>query len=194
VAKPGTKFHYSTYGYTLLGCVLEGASGKTFVEYLKERVFEPARMTETRDDDAFAIVPHRARGYDRTVTGVLRNSVAADTSDKVPGGGLCGSAPDLARFAIALEEGKLVSGETRDLMFESQQTRTGHRTGYGLGWALDRWRGRKEVYHGGGQPEVSTLLYLRPDTHLTVVLFANLEGVRQALIDTAREIGDALSR
>src|SRR6266851_8062752 len=28
VAKPGTKFNYSTYGYTLLGCVLEGAASQ----------------------------------------------------------------------------------------------------------------------------------------------------------------------
>jgi serine beta-lactamase-like protein LACTB len=34
VAKPGTKFHYSTYGYTILGCVLEGAASEKYVDYV----------------------------------------------------------------------------------------------------------------------------------------------------------------
>jgi serine beta-lactamase-like protein LACTB len=46
VAKPGTKFHYSTYGYTVLGCVLEGASGEKDVNYVKEHIFEPAEMED----------------------------------------------------------------------------------------------------------------------------------------------------
>ena len=42
VAKPGTEFHYSTQGYTLVGCVVEGASGKKYVDYMREQVFMPA--------------------------------------------------------------------------------------------------------------------------------------------------------
>ena len=63
VAKPGTKFHYSTYGYTLLGCVLEGAASEKFIDFLRKNVFEPAGMEQTRDDDFFAVVPHRSRWY-----------------------------------------------------------------------------------------------------------------------------------
>src|SRR5438034_5113598 len=36
VAKPGTKFNYSTYGYTLVGCVLEGAASEKYVDYVRD--------------------------------------------------------------------------------------------------------------------------------------------------------------
>ncbi len=59
VAKPGTKFHYSTYGYTLVGCVLEGATSEKYVDYVRENIFRPAGMVETQADDFFAVIPHR---------------------------------------------------------------------------------------------------------------------------------------
>ena len=57
--EPGTKFSYSTYAYTVAGCVIEGASGEKFFDYVREHVLVPAGMTHTFVDDAFAIVPHR---------------------------------------------------------------------------------------------------------------------------------------
>jgi serine beta-lactamase-like protein LACTB len=63
--QPGTAFHYSTYGYTVVGCVVEGASGERFQNYVAEHVLEPAGMTHTFVDDVFEIVPHRARGYQK---------------------------------------------------------------------------------------------------------------------------------
>src|SRR5258706_11127742 len=42
--EPGTRYTYSVFGYTLLGAVIEGASGMTFPDYMRERVFKPAGM------------------------------------------------------------------------------------------------------------------------------------------------------
>lgn len=59
--KPGTARLYSTFGYNVLGCVVEGASGTDFLSYMRESVFEPAGMASTRDDDP-AGVPESASG------------------------------------------------------------------------------------------------------------------------------------
>lgn len=96
VAKPGTKFHYSTYGYTVLGCVLEGASGEKDVNYVKEHIFG-LRKWKTRDDNSFAIVPHRTRWYHKDSSGVVQNAGVLDSSYKIPGGGLISSADDIWR-------------------------------------------------------------------------------------------------
>ncbi len=61
--QPGTKMQYTSYGYIVLGCVMEGASGESYEAYMKQAVFDPAKMPATRLDDVFAIIPHRARGY-----------------------------------------------------------------------------------------------------------------------------------
>ena len=39
VAQPGSHFHYSTQGYTLVGCAIEGASGEKYGDYVRERIF-----------------------------------------------------------------------------------------------------------------------------------------------------------
>src|SRR6266436_7847704 len=48
VAKPGAKFNYSTYGYTLLGCVLEGAASEKYVGFVKKNVFQPREWSKRR--------------------------------------------------------------------------------------------------------------------------------------------------
>jgi CubicO group peptidase (beta-lactamase class C family) len=188
--EPGTKYSYSTYGYNLLGCVVEGASGQSFVAYLSENVFKPAGTTAMRDDDVYAIIPNRAQGYQRARSGELRNSGLADTSIKIPGGGLVSTVEDLARFAIAMQTGRLVSKETRDRMWTRQKTRDGKETNYGLGWVVGARDGVKEVQHGGAQQRVSTFLYLLPEKGAAVALMTNLEGLGRVLPALARKIAD----
>jgi serine beta-lactamase-like protein LACTB len=195
VQEPGTKYLYSTYGYTLAGVVIEAAAGTTFADYVRKSVFEPAGMAGARVDDVFEIIPHRARGYQKSAGGTLQNSGLADTSYKVPGGGLCATAPDLARFVVAVWKGTLLKPETRREMFTSQRTRDRKRTGYGLGWALSGGRrGRTEVFHRGDQQRVTTLLYSQPDRGLAIVLLANLEGIGSHLYTLARDIADIVDR
>jgi CubicO group peptidase (beta-lactamase class C family) len=188
--EPGTKVVYSSYGYNLLGSVVEGASGQRYLEYLAEHIFEPAGMVWARADDVLDIIPNRARGYQRTPGGAVMNSTLSDTSNRIPGGGLVATADDVARFAVALESGLLLKPESLKLMLTRQKLKNGTLTGFGLGFVLGTHRRHREVYHLGGQPRVSTLLYMRPDEGLAVVLLTNLEGVGNPLLDLARQIAD----
>jgi serine beta-lactamase-like protein LACTB len=176
--EPGTQYHYSTYGYVLLGAAVEGASGMKFMNYLRENIFGPARMTHIEQDDVFDIVPHRVRGYRRGPSGRIENCGLADTSNKVPGGGMISTPADLVNFAIALDSGVLVSKRTLAEMFASQKTRDGKPTNYGLGWSITSRDGRKWVSHTGSQQGTATLLLTLPSEHFAVALMSNLEGAR----------------
>ncbi|HVZ17766.1 MAG TPA: serine hydrolase domain-containing protein, partial [Terriglobales bacterium] len=107
ISPPGEKFNYSTYGYTVIGCVIEGASGQKFGDYMQQHVFKPAGMTHTFVDD-FSIIPHRASGYEKEDDGTVRNAGLMDSSYKVPGGGFVSSSEDLVRFADAVMENRLL--------------------------------------------------------------------------------------
>ena len=192
--EPGTRTLYTSLGYNLLGVAVENASGQGFLEYLRENVFTPAGMETAGIDDVFALIRHRAQGYQKGAAGELFNSSLSDTSNRVPGGGLAATAEDVARFALALHSGALLKKETREQMFVRQRTRDGKPTGYGLGWAVGTGRGRREVYHIGGQPRVSTVLYLHPDSGVAVVFLANLEGAGTPLLDLARQVADIVGR
>lgn len=191
LAEPGTRFSYTTHGYTLIGCVIEAVSGERFLEYLGKRVFGPAGMTSARDDDGAALIPHRALGYRKTTSDQIRNSDASDTSYKIPGGGLVATASDLARFASALLDGRLLRPETVAKAFTKQVTKTGRAIGYGLGWDVAERNGRREIWHTGAQARVSNVLYLQPDRRLVVAILTNLEGsgpksLAQKIADLAR--------
>jgi len=188
--EPGSSVAYTTYGYCLLGCVVEGAAGQTFADVLREQVFDPAGMTRTAPENLQALVPHRASGYRRGPTGELVNSPLADMSYKVPGGGLVGTAPDVVRFGLALVNRRLLSRAMLEQMLTPQRTRAGRVTGFGLGLAVGQRGGRREAWHLGGQEQVSTIFYIRPDSGLVVAMLSNLEQVQAPLLDLARRVAD----
>jgi CubicO group peptidase (beta-lactamase class C family) len=190
--QPGTKTLYTSYGYNLLGAAIEGASRQSYDRYLADHVFQPAGMATARTEDVLAIVPHRARGYQRTSSGEILNSPLSDVSNRLAGGGLAATAEDVAKFAIALQRGALLKPSTAQAAWGRQRTSDRKLTGFGLGWIVAVTEGRTEVYHTGGQPRVSAVLYMVPRQGLAVVLLCNLEGVSTALLDLAREIADTL--
>ncbi len=175
--EPGTRYLYTTYGYTLLGAAVEGASGMSFVDYIHKHIFEPAGMRTIRPDDTFEIIPNRARGY-RKVLGRIQNSALADTSNKIPGGGLCSAVEDLVDFGIHVLGRTLAGRETLEAMFTRRKTADGKLTPYGMGWQFGDFDGKRWVGHGGSQPGTRTLLLMLPSEGFVVALMANLEGVQ----------------
>jgi len=177
VAKPGTEFHYSTYGYTVIGCVLEGAGSEKFVDFVRRNVFEPAGMGQTRDDDFFTVIPHRTRWYHKDKSSIVRNAGVLDSSYKIPGGGLISSADDMANFEAAIQADKLLKRSTRDLMWTSLKGADGKNTGYGLGWGVTDKFGLHILGHTGSQQGTSTAFAVVPDKRAGVVVLCNLDGV-----------------
>ena len=176
VDKPGTKFHYSTQGFTLVGCAIEGASGKKYVNYVHDTIFVPAGMTNTRWDDRFAIIPHRTRFYSKTKSGEIQNSEFLDSSYKIPGGGWLSSAEDMARFEVAILNDKLIKRTTRDLMWTPLKPSDGSKDGYALGWGTGTEGGVLTVGHDGGQQGTSTAFVVAPALRAGVVVLTNMEG------------------
>ena len=181
--EPGMGYTYTTFGYTLLGVVIEGASGMSFTDYMREHLFEPAGMTHTQPDDPSVIVPKRARGYSPKVYGKFdgqwRNATLMDPSYKLPGGGLLSTVGDLARFAIAVQSGALVGKKLLEQAFQGQKTRAGAETGYGYGWYVGKRkdsRPGKVIEHGGVQAGFSGELWMLPEKRFAVAILTNLEG------------------
>jgi serine beta-lactamase-like protein LACTB, mitochondrial len=177
VAQPGTHFSYSTQGYTLVGCAIEGASGEKYADYVRDHVLVPAGMLQTRPDDRFAIIPLRARFYSKDKSGAVTNAEFLDASYKVPGGGWLSSAPDMARFEVAILTDRLVTRATRDIMWTPQMPSDGlGRMVYGLGWQGGTTEGVGDVGHGGSQQGTSTMMLIAPDARAGVVVLINSDA------------------
>jgi serine beta-lactamase-like protein LACTB, mitochondrial len=193
VAQPGTAFHYSTQGYTLVGCVIEGASGAKYLDFMRHNVLVPAQMEQTQADNRFAIIPYRTRFYAKKDSGAVLNADFLDSSYKIPGGGWLSSAEDMAKFEVAILNDKLIRRATRDLMWTPLKPSNGSEDTYGLGWD---WEKHNEhdvagVGHTGGQQGTSTAFVIAPDLRAGVVVLTNLENQDPEVL--AREILNILS-
>ena len=174
VAEPGTQYHYSSYGYNLLGAVIEGASGESYGNYIRKHIFKPLGMTNSRMDDPVDIIPNRVRGY-RLINGQIKNSEYVDISSRFAAGGTRSTVVDLLKYATGVMDKKLLREETWNMMFTSMATRDGRSTGYGMGWGARPWRGHFQVSHGGSQPETRTRLLIFPKERFAIAIASNLE-------------------
>lgn len=197
--EPGTRMQYTSYGYIVLGCVIEGASGESYETYMQQAIFEPSHMPATRLDDVFAIIPHRARGYVAGPDGKLQNAIFVDLSNKPPGSGINSTANDMGNFVATLYAGQLISESSLDRMLTPSRTRDGKPTIYGfglfVGGPISSYRGIAEAGHGGDQQGYSSVLYLLPEKKFGVVALTNIEGQNNSvdLIGLSRKIYDICS-
>ncbi|HKV33049.1 MAG TPA: serine hydrolase [Pyrinomonadaceae bacterium] len=175
VAEPGTRYSYSSYGYNLLGAIVEAASGMSFGDYMKQNVWGPAGMNDTRLDDPEDVIPNRVRGY-RLLNGQVKNSEFVDISSRFGGGGTRSTVPDLLKYATSIMDGRLLSAEGMIAATTSMATRDGRLTDYAMGWETTPYQGRYIITHSGGQQETLTLLYVLPARKLALAIAMNFEN------------------
>ena len=175
VAEPGTRYNYSSYGYNLLGAIVESASGMSFGDYMKQNVWGPAGMADTRMESPVDVIPNRVRGY-RLMNGEVKNSEFVDISSRFAAGGTRSTVPDLLKYAKAVMENRLLSNESMLTASTSMSTREGRLTNYGMGWDTTPFGGHYIVSHSGGQQETSTLLFILPARKLALAVGMNFES------------------
>ena len=187
-AEPGAKQIYSSFGYGLLGCALEGASGASFGDYVETNIFKVAGMLQTRLDVPEVIVPYRARYYSKAEDGAWNHSPFVDLNDRFPAAGLLSTPSDLVAFGQALLDGRLLKKETLAAMSKRQTTRAGEDVSYGLGWRLSDPSG--ELFHGGTSVGGSAYLYLRVNTGTVVAFATNVDRWTEPRHEFARALAD----
>ncbi len=176
IFQPGTKYTYSTYGYTVLGAMLEHMTKQRLPDYLRTYVFQPAGMETIGEDSVYTLIPHRSRGYQLLKDGSIANCDLSDTSNKIAGGGLISAASDLVKFAIALTEGKLVKPETLKAMWTATKLPDGSTAPYGIGFEIRQDQGMTLYGHTGGQRGTTTNLVILPEQGVIYAYMMNLES------------------
>jgi CubicO group peptidase (beta-lactamase class C family) len=194
--EPGTQVVYSNAGYTLLACVIEGATGQPYDSALARLVLRPADMRSTRPDNVFEVIGARTRYYvvrtqanteqwsglwtpghlSATRLDQPANADPVDPSWAIGAGNYLGTAADLVRFGLALTEGRLLAGSYRDSSFAEASLASTHQpTGRALGgWLLDPEREQVPRMLGSSW-NGSFGLAVMPTTGLVVAVASNIE-------------------
>ncbi|GAB2834273.1 hypothetical protein GCM10022221_36410 [Actinocorallia aurea] len=189
--RPGETQSYVNAAYSVLGRIIEKATGSVWDAALREMLVEPLGLDGvcTLPEEAIlrrAAVGHLGKGAKLRPTprwGLMR-SVG-------PAGLICATAADTAAFGTAHLAPGLLTEESLTAMRAPQievPNPHGLGTHWGLGWILDTWEGRPVLWHSGSTIGQNASLWVLPDADLSVALLSN-GGNDGALAEAlAREI------
>lgn len=139
--EPGTRFRYSSYGWVLVSAAVEAAADAPFLTFMREQIFEPLRMDDTRADSATEPIPDRATFYFPRYAADphygLHLTRDIDYSCYAGASAFLSTPSDLVRFGMAIASGRLLRPATVQLLQTPQRLASGQETGYGLGWDLE---------------------------------------------------------
>ncbi len=158
-SEPGERYEYSNMGFNTAGRIIEVVTGKTYAEFLDERLFGPLGMTDTTFWPKGSQLARIAKAYkpneEQTKlvefqTPQLSYPLDNPARQPMPGGGLFSTAIDCAKFCqLMLNRGKF--GEEQLLSEHSfsemtrRQTPTHLEQSYGIGFSI----GEDRFSHGG---------------------------------------------
>ncbi len=172
--EPGSKYAYTTYGYTLLSAVIEGATQKGFLSYMDEQILKPMKMFNTVPDDYYEIIENRSEFYDES-KGEIVNGYYVDNSNKWAGGGYLSTTTDLALMAQNLIKGEFLNKKTVETLWTPGKLVDGSSIEYGIGWKLgEEPSGRRYVFHGGSSIGGRSFLIIYPNDSLSIAICSNL--------------------
>lgn len=200
VSEPGAEFHYSSFGYNLLGAVASRAAGEDFPHALETWVTGPSGFRQTVVDRPWALVSERGRFYTVPRDGPILNTPWRDSTDYFPSGGLLSTAEDLARFTWEVFRGRAFAATSRHA-FETPVPRTDGSVGpWTFGWELVRGEDSEVVawVHGGLTNGATAEVRFLPESDAALAVIANynfwFEGQPEVLRVALEEIPDLLLR
>lgn len=190
---PGSQYQYADIGYDFLANIIENISGLSYQEFLSKNIFTPLKMNNT-----FAYMTtdiRRIQNKNLAIGHTLQNNnyVYAHLQSKYSfvyylgdfygDGSMVSSANDLAIWAQALKDCKLLPCEIQnesitESVYNNQIlfVRNGLNISYGFGWFIIPKPSKKAVYHTGGHPGNSHIIYRLLDKDITLVFLSNTDA------------------
>lgn len=188
---PGTSYEYSTYGYSILGAIIEKVSGEKFQDYMINNVFLPAGMVHTDIEEASRNYNNKANLYIKLGDTYIK-SPKTDLSVKYPGGGFHTTAEDLVAFGNAILHNVLIDSTTLNTMI-SNTSSLKEGTPYGFGWFVinDDDKGLI-LQHGGSQSGTSSYLQILLQHDVVTAVLTNCFSADEGVYWMARDLTNQL--
>ena len=169
--KPGAEYSYSNSGYNLAAIIVERVSKQKFPAFVEERLFKPIGMKNSSwRDDYTRVVPGRAQAYSRQGNAPWRLNMPF--MNVYGNGGMLTTVGDWLKWNAMLDSkslgAPLVDGlETQGVLND------GRKIAYALGLTVDKYKGLKDVSHGGATAGYQTFLARYPDNKVSVAVMCN---------------------
>jgi len=168
--EPGSRQEYKDQNYSLMGQIIEHASGEPYAQFMHESVFEPLGMRDTGFEcaDASMAVPFN----------LLHQAKFADLPTAYAAGGICSTVEDLYRWDQALYTERLVPQALLEMMFTAYvaippPSSAYEPWGYGYGWAVGMLGSHRVTEHPGVTRGYVSLIARYPDDNVTTIVLSN---------------------
>lgn len=188
-------FGYSNLMYITGGEVIKSVTGMPWSEFVEKHFFAPLDMTRSVTSIGDLAGLKNVASPHKTIDGTITPIAYAPWNNSGAAGGIISSVDDMSKWMI-LQMNNGVNGA--DTLFSpntqvdmwtphnnykvslaSQKNMPSkHFSGYGLGWGLSDYQGRKMVNHSGGYDGMYSRVTLIPEEKLGVVVLTNsMSGV-----------------
>jgi D-alanyl-D-alanine carboxypeptidase len=184
---PGEAHSYGNVNYSLLGYVVEQASGKPYWQFVNERIFRPLGMTSAHDRDPRYVLKNRAQGYEWEDGQLVGRDY--DLTDVFAAGAVVSTVQDLEKWGAAFFGGRVLKPSSLEQVWTPVRLNSGKTYPYGFGWYVETLRGHAVRRHTGQTAGFAASIAYFPDDRLTVIVLCNLgtQGV-------AGRIGQAVAK
>jgi len=202
---PGSCYSYQNIAFSLIGDVVFAATGSFYGQAVDRRLFKPLGMNDASVGlDGILASPRWARPHVRAGGGWTSLTPKPTYYRVAPAAGVNASAADMAQWLIAQTghrpdvlpapllatlHSPLVPtpGETRASKWRRERVFS---AGYGLGWRVYDYAGRRLVFHGGAVQGYRGVIALLPERDLGIALLWNSDsslpsGLLPTVLDSA---------
>ncbi len=189
----GSKWQYCNLGYFMLADIIRQVSGKSFVKYMKEEMFEKNGLLQTQVTSTAVLVPGRAGGYVLSGRDSILN--AEEYLALRPSGAFMSTVMDLMKWELLIQGNKILAKENWNVMW-SDVVKTNaanpNSESYGYGWYKTIYGGREVVYHGGSLPGFRTTYYRFPTERTAIIILSNSNHSNVSVI--AKGVADIINK
>jgi len=186
---PGTAFKYSSYGYTVLGALIEEVSKLSYEQYMRENIWSKAGMVDT-SVERFGRQVDSSKLYIKVSSKFIRSPVT-DLSIIASAGGIQSTANDLLMFGRAIIDNRLINRDSLEQMIDVNEALS-ERIGddpYGLGWAVLKDRNQHRlIVHSGNQFGASSFLSIDLERAFVSAVISNAANSKGSVYKLNRNI------
>ncbi len=206
-----SSYTYQNLMYLVAGEVIKKVSGKTWDEFIMERLFKPIGMNNTYADyskipaSATKTTPHFK---DKEKQDEVRTISYLDGDNVGAAGGVWSCADDISKWMQFLQDStklngtRLLKAETFAELFKphalippndfypTTKLTKPHWTSYGLGWFQHDYRGKMVQFHTGSLDGLVAIFGMIPEERISIYVFGNLDHteIRHALMYKAFDL------
>ncbi|MBW1294774.1 serine hydrolase domain-containing protein [Aquimarina litoralis] len=188
--EPGTQYSYTTYGYTVLGVIIENVSGLSFENYMQKNIWDKAQMTNTGVEKFKKSYANKSQLYNRNKgKGKAKLAKENNVSNRIPAGGFYTTVGDMLKFGNAVLNNIFVQERTFTIMREHHSLEK-ENNAYGFGWFLYSQKPNEGaiIGHPGAQIGCTSFLFIVPSKKTVSVILSNTSRAQSKIDPIANQL------